>query len=148
MAPQRLAAGFDVDPAGTRVGGKPDRPQDAYSLRCAPQVHGAVADQLAHLRGVVQIELNAVTDNPVLLGERVCSAGHFHGMPLALAGSRAAMAALAGISERRLVPARPAAAGLAAASVCCALPRNSGPADVRLHSWHGQALQHRRAGKA
>lgn len=99
-----LAVGFDVDPAGTRVGGKPDRPQDAYSVRCAPQVHGAVADQLAHLRAIVEIELNAVTDNPVLLGERVCSAGHFHGMPLALGlvGTKAAIAALASICERRL----------------------------------------------
>lgn len=103
-APQGLAVGFDLGADGTRQGGKPDRPQDAYSLRCAPQVHGAVMDQLDHARRVVEIELNAVTDNPLLLGERVVSAGHFHGMPLALAmaGTKAAMAALASISERRL----------------------------------------------
>ncbi len=95
-------------------GGKKHQPQDAYSLRCIPQVHGAVRDALAHARRVLEIELNAVTDNPLVFADdgieslpierRVVSAGHFHGMPLALAMShvKAAIPVLASISERRL----------------------------------------------
>lgn len=99
-------------------GGKKAQPQDAYSLRCIPQVHGAVKDSLAHLRRVVDIELNAVTDNPLVFApsrasddegvvsadERVLSAGNFHGMPLALAMAavKAAVPVLASISERRI----------------------------------------------
>jgi histidine ammonia-lyase len=94
-------------------GGKKHQPQDAYSLRCIPQVHGAVRDALAQARRVLDIELNAVTDNPLVfpdapgarqIEDQVISAGHFHGMPIALAMSyvKAAIPVLAGISERRL----------------------------------------------
>jgi histidine ammonia-lyase len=85
--------------------------QDAYSLRCAPQVHGAVRDVLAYVEGVLTIEVGSVSDNPIVLrgtgpddpGE-VRSGGNFHGMPVALALDSLAIAAvpLASISERRL----------------------------------------------
>ena len=79
--------------------------QDGYSLRCAPQVHGATRDTIAHARGVFQIEINAVTDNPLIFAERgeAVSAGHFHGQPLALPLDFLAIAVseLANISERR-----------------------------------------------
>jgi histidine ammonia-lyase len=82
--------------------------QDAYALRCAPQVHGAVRDALAYARGVVEIEMNAATDNPMVFvgddgeGELV-SGGNFHAAPVALAFDHLAAAAadLASISERR-----------------------------------------------
>lgn len=81
------------------------RVQDAYSLRCMPQVHGAARQALAHLREVLAIEVNSATDNPLLFpvqGE-VLSGGNFHGQPLAVALDYAALAvaAVAGISERR-----------------------------------------------
>jgi histidine ammonia-lyase len=80
------------------------RVQDAYSLRCAPQVHGAVRDALAEARRVFEIELNAVTDNPLVIGDEIISGGNFHGEPLAFALDylAIALAALAGISERRI----------------------------------------------
>lgn len=80
------------------------RVQDAYSLRCAPQVHGAVRDALAEARRIFSIELNSVTDNPLVIGEEIISGGNFHGQPLALAldSMAIAMTALAGISERRI----------------------------------------------
>jgi histidine ammonia-lyase len=93
-------------------GGKKHQPQDSYSLRCVPQVHGAVRDALAQAARVFDIELNSLTDNPIVFPEaqadhveqQVVSAGHFHGMPLALAMSyvKAAIPVLASISERRL----------------------------------------------
>ncbi len=94
-------------------GGKKHQPQDSYSLRCIPQVHGAVRDAVDQARRVLDVELNAVTDNPLVfpdktdathVEEQVISAGHFHGMPLALAMSyvKAAIPTLASISERRL----------------------------------------------
>ena len=94
-------------------GGKKHQPQDAYSLRCMPQVHGAVRDAWSQACRVFDIELNSVTDNPLIfpdngdaqfIEEQVISAGHFHGMPLALAMSyvKAAIPVLASISERRL----------------------------------------------
>jgi histidine ammonia-lyase len=94
-------------------GGKKHQPQDAYCLRCIPQVHGAVRDAVAQACRVIDIELNAVTDNPLIfpdakdanvIEDQVISAGHFHGMPLALAMSyvKAAIPVLASISERRL----------------------------------------------
>jgi histidine ammonia-lyase len=94
-------------------GGKKHQPQDAYCLRCMPQVHGAVRDALEQACRVIDVELNAVTDNPLIfpdnadarvIEEQVISAGHFHGMPLALAMSyvKAAIPVLASISERRL----------------------------------------------
>ncbi|MGH9675022.1 MAG: HAL/PAL/TAL family ammonia-lyase, partial [Bryobacteraceae bacterium] len=80
------------------------RVQDAYSLRCAPQVHGAVRDALREARRVFTIELNSATDNPLVLGEEVISGGNFHGEILAfqLDFLAIALAALAGISERRI----------------------------------------------
>lgn len=93
-------------------GGKKHQPQDSYSLRCIPQVHGAVRDAIAQAARVLDIELNALTDNPIVfpdakaefVEQQVISAGHFHGMPLALAMSyvKAAIPVLASISERRL----------------------------------------------
>lgn len=98
-------------------GGKKHQPQDSYSLRCVPQVHGAVRDAVEQAKRVFEVELNAVTDNPLVFPQRnaehadelpieqqVISAGHFHGMPLALAMSyvKAAIPVLASISERRL----------------------------------------------
>lgn len=89
-------------------GGKAPRPQDSYSIRCAPQVHGACRDALSQLDRVLEIELNSVTDNPIIFPElsgeaRFASAGHFHGMPIALALSylKVSIPSLASISERR-----------------------------------------------
>jgi histidine ammonia-lyase len=89
------------------------RVQDAYSMRCIPQVHGAVRDTLAHCRVVFETEVNSAVDNPLVFvknpkasdGEgEVLSGGNFHGQPLAFALDFLAIAlsALAGISERRL----------------------------------------------
>jgi histidine ammonia-lyase len=80
------------------------RVQDAYSLRCAPQVHGAVLDALAEARRVFSIELNSATDNPLVFGDEIFSGGNFHGEPLAfqLDFLAVALSALAGISERRI----------------------------------------------
>ena len=79
--------------------------QDAYSLRCAPQVHGAVRDTLAHAAVVFERELGAVVDNPIVFADtdEVISAGNFHGQPLAFALDFLAIALeeLASISERR-----------------------------------------------
>ena len=88
--------------------------QDAYSLRCAPQVHGAVSDTLDHLETVLTIEMGSVVDNPIVFPEsgEVISGGNFHGEPLAfvLDFATIAVAELASISERRtdrlLDPAR------------------------------------------
>jgi len=80
------------------------RVQDAYSLRCAPQVHGAVRDALATARRVFEIELNSVTDNPLVIDGEIFSGGNFHGEPLALQldGLAVALTVLSGISERRI----------------------------------------------
>jgi histidine ammonia-lyase len=93
-------------------GGKKVQPQDAYSLRCAPQVHGAIRDTLTRVRAIAEIELNSVTDNPLIFAEAdveqgeasVVSAGNFHGMPIALALTqlKCAIPVLAAIAERRL----------------------------------------------
>ncbi|MCU1341432.1 MAG: histidine ammonia-lyase [Candidatus Acidoferrum typicum] len=87
------------------------RVQDAYSLRCTPQVHGAVRDALAAVRAVAEIELNSATDNPLVFvtvdgvpgSGDVISGGNFHGQPLAMAADQlaVALATLGGISERR-----------------------------------------------
>jgi histidine ammonia-lyase len=84
-------------------------PQDAYTLRCMPQVHGACADAVAYARWVVEIELNSVTDNPLIFFEddgapTAVSGGNFHGEPLAIAFDYLALAMteLGNISERRL----------------------------------------------
>ena len=80
--------------------------QDAYSLRCMPQVHGASRDALTHVADVVTRECNAVTDNPLIFADTddVISAGNFHGQPVAVAMDYAkiAIAELANISERRV----------------------------------------------
>ncbi|AGY58757.1 histidine ammonia-lyase [Gloeobacter kilaueensis] len=82
-----------------------DRIQDAYSLRCAPQVHGASRDAVAYAGEVVTIELNSATDNPLIFADeqQVLTGGHFHGQPVALAMDFLAIALseLANISERR-----------------------------------------------
>jgi histidine ammonia-lyase len=85
------------------------RVQDAYSLRCMPQVHGASRDALAWVRGVLAREVDSVTDNPSVFlrddgGADIVSGGNFHGQPLAIALDLAAIAAaeLANISERRV----------------------------------------------
>jgi histidine ammonia-lyase len=85
------------------------RVQDAYSLRCIPQVHGAIRDTLVHCREVFEIETNSAVDNPLVFitGDSegdVISGGNFHGEPLAFALDFLAIAlcALAGISERRI----------------------------------------------
>jgi histidine ammonia-lyase len=80
--------------------------QDPYSLRCVPQVHGAARDGLAFAKSVVERELNAVTDNPILFARDgdVVSAGNFHGQHVALAAdtAAAALAELGAVSERRI----------------------------------------------
>jgi histidine ammonia-lyase len=97
--------------------GSAHKVQDPYSLRCVPQVHGAVRDALDHLRRVLDIELNSATDNPLVFpgggvadadtlatgGGRVISGGNFHGEPIALAldFAKLAVAELGSISERR-----------------------------------------------
>src|SRR5207245_4166469 len=97
------------------------RVKDAYSLRCMPQVHGAVRDTLAHCREVMETEVNSAVDNPLVfarpraIGDRsigammaadgdILSGGNFHGEPVAFALDflGIALSALAGISERRL----------------------------------------------
>ena len=89
------------------------RVQDAYCLRCMPQVHGAVRDVLEHVTGVLEIEAGSATDNPLVfaettaateIGEAVLSGGNFHGAPLAYAFDYAAIALadLAGMVERRI----------------------------------------------
>jgi histidine ammonia-lyase len=78
--------------------------QDAYSLRCAPQVHGAARDVVAFCRQTVEHELASVVDNPVVIGDEVVSAGNFHGQALAYAADMLASACadVAAISERRV----------------------------------------------
>lgn len=86
--------------------------QDPYSLRCMPQVHGATRDALAHVRSVLEREINSATDNPLVFldgdygvpGDDIVSGGNFHGQPLALALDYLAIATaeLANISERRI----------------------------------------------
>ena len=82
------------------------RVQDAYSLRCSPQVHGAVRDALDYAERAIAIELNAATDNPLVLADRgeVVSNGNFHGEPVAipLDTLKIGLAELGSISERRI----------------------------------------------
>ena len=82
-----------------------ERVQDAYSLRCIPQVHGATLDTLDYVKGIVEREMNAVTDNPIVFdNEEAISAGNFHGQPIALVMDYLAIAVseLANIAERRI----------------------------------------------
>jgi len=82
------------------------RVQDAYSIRCIPQVHGASWQALNYVKEKLEIEMNAATDNPLLFldGEKVLSGGNFHGQPIAFAMDflKIAIAELANISERRI----------------------------------------------
>ena len=105
---ERLTRGSEIRESH-RSPERDPRVQDPYSLRCAPQVHGAVRDALAQIRATILIELNSATDNPLVFagdgggsGE-VISGGNFHGQPLAMAADQLALAlaTLAGISERR-----------------------------------------------
>lgn len=99
---RRLLSGSTIERSHADCG----RVQDAYSLRCMPQVHGAVRDALAHVRRVLAIEINASTDNPmVFAGDgSLVSCGNFHGQPVSLALDHLATAvcSLATISERRI----------------------------------------------
>ncbi len=106
---ERLNRGSEIRESH-RSPDKDPRVQDPYSLRCAPQVHGAVRDTLAQVRGTLTIELNSATDNPLVfvstkdrMGE-VVSGGNFHGQPLAMAADQmaVALATLGGLSERRI----------------------------------------------
>lgn len=88
---------------------KDPRVQDAYSVRCTPQVHGAVRDSLGQAREMAAVELNSATDNPLVFvredgGGDIISGGNFHGQPLAMAADQVAiaLATLGGISERRI----------------------------------------------
>ncbi len=82
-----------------------DRVQDPYSLRCIPQVHGASRNAWLHLKELLEVELNSVTDNPIIIDEDLTiSGGSFHGQPLAMALDYACLAAseLGNISDRRI----------------------------------------------
>ena len=92
-----------------RASEKDPRVQDAYSLRCTPQVHGAVRDSLAQAREMAAVELNSATDNPLVFvrdakSGDIVSGGNFHGQPLAMAADQVAIAiaTLGGIVERRI----------------------------------------------
>ena len=92
-----------------RASEKDPRVQDAYSLRCTPQVHGAVRDSLAQAREMAAVELNSATDNPLVFARDansgdIISGGNFHGQPLAMAADQVAIAiaTLGGIVERRI----------------------------------------------
>ena len=98
---RRLLADSEILPSHLNCG----KVQDPYSLRCVPQVHGAVRDAVRHARTTVEIEINAATDNPLVFPNGdVLSGGNFHGEPLAFALDYLAIATaeLASISERRL----------------------------------------------
>jgi histidine ammonia-lyase len=95
------------------------RVQDAYSLRCMPQVHGAARQAFGYVRSVLEVEANSATDNPLIFPEdgRILSGGNFHGQPVAQVLDLLAMACadLASISERRLARlVDPALSGLPA----------------------------------
>src|SRR5918911_106964 len=96
---------LDSEIRASHLEGDP-RVQDAYSLRCMPQVHGAARDALAHARGRVEVETGGATDNPLVFAEtgEVVSGGNFHGAPLALAFdySSIALVHLGNIVERRV----------------------------------------------
>jgi histidine ammonia-lyase len=98
---ERLISGSGINRSHELCG----RVQDAYSMRCAAQVHGACRDALAFVRRTVEIEANAATDNPMVFAEagEIVSCGNFHGAPVAIAADllAAALVPLATISERR-----------------------------------------------
>jgi histidine ammonia-lyase len=92
-----------VDAPTEEIPGKRKAPQDAYGIRCAPQVHGAVADGLAYAAAVLSREVDAATDNPLVFGDDVLSGGNFHAEPVALAADHLKLCVheLGSISERR-----------------------------------------------
>src|ERR1039457_2188251 len=100
---RRLLEGSDVETSRRKP---PARVQDAYSLRCTPQVHGAVRGALESAREAVETEAGSATDNPLVFAETgdILSGGNFHGAPLALVFDSAAIAmtTLAGVGERRI----------------------------------------------
>jgi histidine ammonia-lyase len=102
---ERLNRGSEIRESH-RAPEKDPRVQDPYSLRCAPQVHGAVRDALAQVRATLTVEMNSATDNPLVFAESgdVISGGNFHGQSLAMAADQlaVALATLGGISERRI----------------------------------------------
>ncbi|MGE5578436.1 MAG: histidine ammonia-lyase [Bacillota bacterium] len=106
--------------SGSRLATVPGevRVQDPYTLRCIPQVHGAVRQCLDHVRSVVELESGSATDNPLVLPDgRVVSGGNFHGQPLGVAGDYLGLSlcSLANISERRTFRLMdPASSGLPA----------------------------------
>jgi histidine ammonia-lyase len=99
---RRLMAGSAIRESHRDCG----KVQDAYSLRCIPQVHGAARDALDYVRRTIEIELNAATDNPMVFSDtgELLSGGNFHGEPVAVAADVLAIAVseLGGISERRI----------------------------------------------
>ena len=98
---RRLMAGSEILPSHANCG----RVQDPYSLRCVPQVHGASREALHHASGIIETEINSVTDNPLIFDDgSVVSGGLFHGQHLALALDylAIALAELGSISERRI----------------------------------------------
>lgn len=99
---RRLISGSDISGASQAQ----VKVQDAYALRCMPQVHGACRDAIEYTAQVVEIEMNSATDNPLIFpdDDRIISGGNFHGQPIALALDVLAIAVseLAGIAERRI----------------------------------------------
>lgn len=99
---RRLMQGSEILPSHAECG----KVQDAYSIRCMPQVHGTLRDALTHIARIVEVEMNSATDNPLVFADtsEVLSGGNFHGQPLALASDllAAALADLSSISERRI----------------------------------------------
>jgi histidine ammonia-lyase len=93
-----------VDAPVEAIPGKRRAPQDAYGIRCAAQVHGAVADGIAFARDVFAREIDAATDNPLVFDDDILSGGNFHGEPLGLAADHLKLCVheLGSISERRL----------------------------------------------
>ena len=127
----------------------PHNVQDAYTLRCIPQVHGAVRDAIAYARWAMDIELNAVSDNPLLFVDEasgevtVLSGGNFHGEPLAIAMDYLgiAMTELGNISERRLTRLTDESSNVPRAA---RLPDRARRAQLRLHDHavHGGGARH------
>lgn len=92
----------------SHAGGNDHKVQDPYSIRCMPQVHGAVRDAIRYVRQILEVEVCAVTDNPLIFceeeGDLILSGGNFHGQPVSIACdlARTALTSLASMSERRI----------------------------------------------
>ena len=119
--------------------------QDPYCLRCVPQVHGASRDALAYASGVLETEINGVTDNPLVFENGdIVSGGNFHGQPLALALDFAAIAA-GGVREHRRTPHLPAARR-ARRPAATAHARNRPQLGVHDPAVHGRGAREREQG--